>query len=34
MPNNNNRVKYTRGHIEYILNNYRALGLAIQLLLF
>jgi hypothetical protein len=25
MPNNNNkRVKYTRGHIEYILKNYRA----------
>ena len=24
MPNNNNRVKYTREHIEYILNNYRA----------
>ena len=24
MPNNNNRVKYTREHIEYILKNYRA----------
>jgi hypothetical protein len=24
MPNNNKRVKYTRGHIEYILKNYRA----------
>ena len=24
MPNNSNRVKYTRIHIEYILKNYRA----------
>ena len=24
MANNNNRVKYTKKHIEYILNNYRA----------
>ena len=24
MPNNSNRVKYTRKHIEYILKNYRA----------
>ena len=23
MPNNSNRVKYTRKHIEYILKNYR-----------
>ena len=24
MANNNNKVKYTREHIEYILKNYRA----------